>query len=94
MQFALRSGASLVFLHDWWVLVPEVVACLEEREDALEAVQMLEEELRDKQAAAARAASALGPVAAPDKRLAVLNANIHTLTVSPSCQLPCPDGSS
>eukprot|EP00878_Enallax_costatus_P013411 GHUV01014023.1.p2 GENE.GHUV01014023.1~~GHUV01014023.1.p2 ORF type:complete len:189 (+),score=78.40 GHUV01014023.1:257-823(+) len=79
-QFALRSGASLVFLHDWWVLVPEVVACLEEREDALEAVLMLEQELKDKQAAAARTAAALGPVAAADKRLAVLNSSIHSLT--------------
>lgn len=80
-KFALRSGASLVFLHDLWVLVPEVVSCLEEREEALEAVMLLEEELGEKQAAATRAAAALGPVAAADKRLAALNASIHALTV-------------
>lgn len=83
-QAALRTGASLVFLHDWWVLIPEVIACLEEREEALDVVHMLEEELREKQAAAAKISAALGPVASADKRLAALNASIQTLTVSSS----------
>lgn len=35
---ALKSAASLVTLHDYYTLLPEAVAALEEREKALEQV--------------------------------------------------------
>lgn len=71
------------------MLIPEVIACLEEREEALDVVHMLEEELREKQAAAAKISAALGPVASADKRLAALNASIQSLTVSNSSSSSC-----
>eukprot|EP00879_Flechtneria_rotunda_P028897 GHRR01031132.1.p2 GENE.GHRR01031132.1~~GHRR01031132.1.p2 ORF type:complete len:170 (+),score=69.57 GHRR01031132.1:1174-1683(+) len=87
LQFVLRTGASLVFLHDWWVLVPEVVASLQEREDALGAVQLLKDELQAKQATVARLASEVGPAATGDRRLVALNATVHML--QDKLQLAC-----
>lgn len=68
-------------LPDYHALVPECVAVLEEREDALVTVNVLAEQLRDKQEAAAKMAAALGPAADTDKRMVALNAAMHALQV-------------
>jgi hypothetical protein len=75
-QLVVAAGASLVFLPDWQALIPECVAALQEREDALAGMQLLAGELREKQAAAATLAAALGPAAPGDKRLAALNSAV------------------
>jgi sorting nexin-1/2 len=75
LQFVLRTAASLVFLHDYWVLVPEAVAALEEREDAYEGLLLMREELQERQAAAAAAA------ATRDKRMAALYTSAEALQV-------------
>ncbi|WIA09189.1 hypothetical protein OEZ85_008600 [Tetradesmus obliquus] len=72
-QYVLRTAAALVFLHDYWVLVPEAVAALEEREDAYEALLLMREELQERQAAAAAAA------ASRDKRMAALYTSAEAL---------------
>ncbi|WIA29266.1 hypothetical protein OEZ86_011774 [Tetradesmus obliquus] len=72
-QYVLRTAAALVFLHDYWVLVPEAVAALEEREDAYEALLLMREELQERQAAAAAAA------ALRDKRMAALYTSAEAL---------------
>jgi hypothetical protein len=82
LQFVLSAGASLVFLPDYYALIPECVATLQEREDALAAVHVLAEQLRERQDAAAKAAAALGPAAAGDKRMVALNAAVQALQVS------------
>lgn len=41
-QFALRAAASLVVLHDYLVLLPETMAALQERENALSTLSMLQ----------------------------------------------------
>lgn len=50
----MRTAASLVFLHDYWILVPEAIATLEERESALSIADMLGEELKEKNTLLAR----------------------------------------
>jgi hypothetical protein len=74
-QFVLRTAAALVFLHDYWVLVPEAVAALEEREAAYEALLLMREELQERQAAAAAAATSR------DKRMAALYTSAEALQV-------------
>jgi hypothetical protein len=74
-QFVLRTAASLVFLHDYWVLVPEAVAALEEREGAYDELLLMREELQERQAAAAAAA------ASRDKHMAALYTSAEALQV-------------
>lgn len=81
LQSVVTAGASLVFLPDYYALIPECVSTLEEREEALAAVNSLAEQLREKQEAAAKGAAALGPAAEGDKRMVALNATIHALQV-------------
>jgi hypothetical protein len=83
LQFSLRCAASLVFLHDYAVLLPEAISTLEHREVVLGGVNMLVEELKEKQAAAARLASmgGAGAVAGQEKKLAQLQAQTIQLQV-------------
>lgn len=81
----VNAGASLVFLPDWHALIPECVATLQEREDALASVQLLSEQLHEKQDTAARLAAGLGPAADADKRMVALAASVHALQVRPCC---------
>lgn len=74
-QFVLSAGASLVFLPDYAALIPECVGALQEREDALEAVHLLSEQLQEKQEAA-------GKLAPGDKRAGPLAASVTALQVS------------
>lgn len=71
-----------MFLPDYQAFIPEAIAALQEREDMLAQVTLLADELREKQAAAGKAAVALGPAAAGDKRLAAANSSISALQVS------------
>jgi hypothetical protein len=80
-QSVVSLGASLVFLPDYFAFIPECVGTLQEREDALDAVHILLEQLREKQEAATKTAAALGPAAQGDKRMVAMNASIHALQV-------------
>lgn len=64
-----------MFLPDYYALIPECVGALQEREDALEAVHLLLEQLREKQEAA-------GKLAPGDKRAGALAASVTALQVS------------
>lgn len=81
-QFVVSAGASLVFLPDYYALIPECVGTLQEREDAWEGVTQLVEQLREKQDAATKLAAALGPPAEADKRMVALRTSTHALQVS------------
>jgi hypothetical protein len=82
----VNAGASLVFLPDWHALIPECVATLQEREDALASVQLLSEQLHEKQDTAARLAAGFGAAADADKRMVALAASVHALQVRPCCR--------
>jgi hypothetical protein len=88
LQAVVSLGASLVFLPDYFAFIPECVGTLQEREDALDVVNTLVEQLREKQDAAAKAAAALGPAAQGDKRMMAMNASMHALQVG-AVQLAC-----
>lgn len=70
-----------MFLPDYFAFIPECVGTLQEREDALDAVNVLLEQLREKQEAATKTAAALGPAAQADKRVVAMNVSIHALQV-------------
>ncbi len=48
-QFVMRSAASLVFLHDLCVLLPEAIAALDTREAALTSLQLMQDEALERQ---------------------------------------------
>jgi hypothetical protein len=82
-QLVVSAGASLVFLPDYFALIPECVGTLQEREDALDAVNTLVDQLREKQEAADKMAASLGPAADADKRMVALKSSVHALQVRP-----------
>lgn len=55
---SIKTAASLVTLHDYFVLVPEAIAALELRENALSTLHLLQDELFSKQHAAEQASVA------------------------------------
>ena len=81
LQFSMRCAASLVFLHDYAILLPEAISTLEHREVVLGGVDMLVEELKEKQAAAARLASMGAAAAGQEKKQAQLQAQVVQLQV-------------
>uniref|UniRef100_A0A7S0RGS5 PX domain-containing protein n=1 Tax=Chlamydomonas leiostraca TaxID=1034604 RepID=A0A7S0RGS5_9CHLO len=84
---SLKTAASLVTLHDYYVLVPEAISALQAREAALAALHSLQDDLAHKEhqlevaaggAARSRVPGMSGP-AAGDKRMASLRASITQL---------------
>ena len=59
-----------------------MIGALQEREDALAAVQLLQDELVTRRAALGKSAALLGPAAAGDKRHMAQLAAVQTLQVS------------
>lgn len=82
-QLVVSAGASLVFLPDYFALIPECIGTLQEREDALDAVNTLLQQQREQQEAADKMAASLGPAADADKRMVAVKSSIHALQVTP-----------
>ncbi|PNH07240.1 Sorting nexin 2B [Tetrabaena socialis] len=70
----------LVSLHDYYILIPEAVAALEERERCLEQIHDLEAELAQKQADLNKTTgSSKGPVGGRDRRAYTLTNSVERL---------------
>ncbi|KAG2440841.1 hypothetical protein HXX76_003696 [Chlamydomonas incerta] len=57
---SVKTAASLVALHDYYIIMPEAVAALEERERCLDQIHELEAELAAKQAELGKSGGAAG----------------------------------
>lgn len=76
-QFTMKTAASLVYMHDYLLLVPEAIAALEEREAALANVEAAEADLAARRAALTRGEEAVAKApSSAAKRVASLQSAV------------------
>ncbi|KAG2497818.1 hypothetical protein HYH03_004088 [Edaphochlamys debaryana] len=76
---AVKTAASLVSLHDYYILVPEAVNALEERERCLDQIHELEAELGAKNQELSKTAGGRGAINGRDRRAYTLTNSVDKL---------------